>query len=181
MHTVTRSFQWMLVAAAVALGFLFWPQSLGGKVSFVKVDGHSMDPTFHFGDLAVVRKQSSYKIGDPVAYKIPKGEFGAGAMVIHRLIAGDGVHGFTTKGDNRNIADEWHPRTADIVGKVEFDIPAVGSKLAVLTRPVYIGGLVAALTVIVMMWPGRDERDERAPKSRSRGRHAAVRPKELVP
>ena len=179
MQTVVRSFQWMLVAATVALGFLFWPQSLGGKVAFVRVDGHSMDPTFHMGDLAIVRKQSSYKIGDPVAYKIPKGEFGAGAMVIHRLIGGDGAHGFTTRGDNRTIDDEWHPRTADVVGKVQFDIPSVGSKVASLTKPVYIGGLVAALTVIVMMWPGGGQ-EETKPRQ-SRGRHAAVRPKELVP
>jgi signal peptidase len=173
MSIVVRSVQWMLVAATVALAFLFWPQSLGGKVAYVKVDGHSMDPTFHFGDLAIVRKQPSYRIGDPVAYRIPKGEFGAGAMVIHRLIGGDGVHGYTTKGDNRNIADEWHPRTADVVGKVDYDFPAMGSKVAELTKPVYVGGLVASLTVLVMLWPKREERPR---KRRSRGRHAATTP-----
>jgi signal peptidase len=177
MRTVVRSIQWMLVAAVVALAFLFWPQSLGGKVAYVRVDGHSMDPTFHMNDLALVRKQSSYKIGDPVAYRIPKGEFGAGAMVIHRLIGGDGVHGYTTKGDNRTIADEWHPRTADVVGKVDYDMPAMGSRLAAMTRPIYIGGLVASLTVLVMLWP---KREQEQPKRRSRGRHTATRPNELV-
>jgi signal peptidase len=167
-HTVFRSIQWMLVAATVALGFLFWPQSLGGKVAYVKVDGQSMFPTYHFGDLAIVHKQSSYRIGDPVAYRIPKGEFGAGAMVIHRLIGGDGVHGYTTQGDNRTIKDPWHPRTADIVGKVRYDIPAMGTKLAELSRPVYLGGLVAGLTVLVMIVPSREDRRKR----RSRGRHA---------
>jgi signal peptidase I len=176
MSTVMRSAQWMFVAVVVALGFLFWPQSLGGKVAYVRVDGHSMDPTFHMGDLAIVKKQASYRIGDPVAYKIPKGEFGAGAMVIHRLIGGDGVHGFTTKGDNRTIADEWHPRTADVVGRVRYDMPAAGNKVAELTRPVYVGGLVASLTVLVMLWPAK----EKQPRRRSRGRHAATRPTELV-
>ena len=177
MRTVVRSCQWMLAAATVALGFLFWPQSLGGKVSYVKVDGQSMYPTFHFGDLAIVRQQASYKIGDPVAYRIPKGEFGAGAMVIHRLIGGDGVHGYVTKGDNRTIKDEWHPRTADIVGKVQYDLPAMGSKLAALTRPVYVGGLVAGLTVLVMLWPSGKKEE---PKRRYRGRHAATTPNELA-
>jgi signal peptidase len=176
MSTVVRSVQWMLVAATVALAFLFWPQSLGGKLAYVRVDGHSMDPTFHMNDLAIVKRQSSYDVGDAVAYRIPKGEFGAGAMVIHRLIGGDGVHGYTTKGDNRTIADEWHPRTADIVGRVRYDFPAFGSKLAAMTKPVYIGGLVASLTVLVMLWPKR----EKQPKRRSRGRHAATTPKELV-
>jgi signal peptidase I len=174
--TLRRSMQWMVVAALVPLAFLFWPQSLGGTVAYVRVDGHSMDPTYHMNDLAIVRKQSSYNVGDPVAYRIPKGEFGAGAIVIHRLVGGDGVHGYTTKGDNRTIADEWHPRTADVVGRVRYDIPAAGTKLAALTRPVYIGGLVSSLTVLVLLWPKR----EKQPKRRSRGRHAATTPKELA-
>ena len=161
MSTVVRSVQWALAAATLAAGFLFWPQSFGGKVAYVRVDGHSMDPTFHMGDLAIVRRQSSYHVGEAVAYRIPKGEFGAGAMVIHRLIGGDGVHGFTTKGDNRTIADEWHPRTSDIVGQVQYDIPGVGSTVGQLTRPVYIGALVSALTVIVMLWPAREQEPER--------------------
>lgn len=173
-----RTVQWMLLAALIPLAFLFWPQTLGGKASYVKVDGHSMDPTYHFGDLAIVRKQSSYNIGDPVAYRIPKGEFGAGAMVIHRLIGGDGVNGFTTKGDNRTIADEWHPRNSDVVGRVVYDLPAMGNKLAELTRPVNVGGLVAGLTVLVMLWPKREKEE---PKQRKRGRHAATTPNELAP
>jgi signal peptidase len=173
MQTVVRSVQWLLAGATLAAAFLFWPQTLGGSVAYVKVDGHSMDPTYHFGDLAIVRRQSSYRIGDPVAYRIPKGEFGAGAMVIHRLIGGEGVHGFTTKGDNRTIQDPWHPRTADIVGKVRYDVPALGTRMATFTRPVYLGGLVAILTVIVMVFPSAQER-------RPRGRHAATTPLELV-
>lgn len=177
MQTVKRSVQWMLVAMTLAAAFLFWPQSLGGKVAYVKVEGHSMDPTFHFGDLAIVRRESSYQVGDVVAYRIPKGEFGAGAMVIHRLVGGDGAHGFVTKGDNRTIKDEWHPRTGDVVGKVRYDVPGAGTTVAELTRPVYVGGLVASLTVIVMLVPSREDRRRRR---RPRGRHAATAPIELA-
>ena len=177
MQTVFRSVQWSLVAAFVAAAFLFWPQSLGGTIAYVRVDGHSMDPTLHMGDLAIVRKQSSYNVGDAVAYRIPKGEFGAGALVIHRLIAGDGVRGYTTKGDNRTMADEWHPRTADIVGRVRYDIPAFGNTMAELTRPMNIGGLVAGLTVFVMLLPSRKSKSKRG----SRGRHSATTPNELAP
>ena len=150
--------------------FAMWPQSFGGKVAYVKVDGHSMDPTFHMGDLALVEKQSTYRIGDPVAYRIPKGEFGAGALVIHRLIGGDGFHGYITKGDNRTIKDEWHPRDSDVVGRVRFDIPRAGIWLGTMTRPVYMGALVASLTVLVMLLPERDKR----PRRRQPGRHAAL-------
>jgi signal peptidase len=148
-----RTSGWVLAAGAILLLFMFWPQSLGGHVAYVKVDGHSMDPTFHNGDLAVVRKQSSYNLGDAVAYKIPKGEFGAGSLVIHRLVAGNGTTGFVTKGDNRTIRDEWHPRTGDVVGRVIYDLPGVGTKFATFTKPMYLGGLVAGLTVLVMVWP----------------------------
>jgi len=173
----------LIVAVVAAFLAFFWPQTLGGKVAYVKVDGHSMDPTYHFGDLAIVRRQSSYKIGDPVAYRIPKGEFGAGAIVIHRLIGGDGVHGYVTRGDNRTINDDWHPKTKDIVGKVRFDFPALGTEVAKFTRPIYLGGLVAGLTVLVMLFPSRREEnesdvaDEPKPHRRrgQRGRHAAIR------
>src|SRR3954447_2695248 len=141
MRAARLTVQWTLAAATLAALFLIWPQSLGGKVAYVKVDGQSMYPTFHMGDLALVERQSTYRIGDPVAYKIPRGEFGAGALVIHRLIGGDGVHGYVTKGDNRTIKDEWHPKDADIVGRVRYDIPRAGVILGELTRPVYIGAL----------------------------------------
>src|SRR4051794_27546285 len=105
-----RTARWMLLVAAVGLLAMFWPQSLGGHVSYVRVDGHSMDPTFHMGDLAIVRRQSSYRVGDAVAYRIPRGEFAAGAMVIHRLVGGNGTTGYVTKGDNKTLLDEWHPK-----------------------------------------------------------------------
>ncbi len=150
---------WMLAAAALAFIVAFWPQSLGGSVAYVKVDGLSMEPTLHLGDLAVVRRQSSYRVGDPVAYRIPKGQFGAGALVIHRLTGIDGTGAFITKGDNRSVADEWRPRTADILGKVFYDVPGAGAALAALNRPVYLGGFVAALTVFVMVIPSRTRID----------------------
>ena len=176
-RTVRRTIQWMLLAATIACLALIWPQSLGGKVAYVKVDGHSMDPTFHMGDLALVERQSTYRIGDPVAYRIPKDEFGAGALVIHRLIGGDGVHGYVTKGDNRNIKDEWHPRDSDIVGRVRFDIPRAGIWLGQLTRPVYVGAFVAGLTVLVMLFPSGDRKPRRR---RQPGRHAATAPNGLA-
>jgi signal peptidase len=176
-RTARRTVQWMLAAVTLAALVLVWPQSLGGKVAYVKVDGHSMDPTFHLGDLALVERQSTYRIGDPVAYRIPADEFGAGAIVIHRLVGGDGVHGYVTKGDNRTVKDEWHPRDSDIVGRVRFDIPRAGIWLGTLTRPIYMGAFVASLTVLVMLLPSGDRRSRR----RTPGRHAASTPIGLAP
>ncbi|MBV9097874.1 MAG: signal peptidase I [Frankiaceae bacterium] len=155
MRQGVRSAGWVLLIAALGLLAMMWPQSLGGDVAYVRVDGHSMDPTLHLGDLAVVRHQSSYRVGDAVAYRIPKGEFGTGAMVIHRLVGGNGTTGYVTRGDNKTINDEWHPKTADIVGKVRYDVPGFGTDMAALTKPMNLGGLVAALTVAMMLLPSR--------------------------
>jgi signal peptidase len=141
----------LLVIAACM--WIAWPQSLHGSVAYVRVDGHSMDPTLHNGDLSIVRRQSSYEVGDAVAYKIPRGEFGAGALVIHRLIGGDGARGYVTRGDNRNIVDPWHPRTADIIGRVRWNVAGAGTKLTTLASPINLGGLVAGLTVMMMLLP----------------------------
>ena len=171
-HGVRRLARWTGAALLLIALFVIWPQSLGGKVAYVKVDGHSMDPTYHTGDLAVVRRQSAYAVGDPVAYRIPRGEFGAGAIVIHRLVGGDGVRGFVTRGDNRTIDDPWHPRTQDIVGRVRVDVAGLGTRVATLSKPAYLGALVAALTVAVMVVPSRQPTPG---KPSRRGRHAARR------
>ena len=174
-RTVRSTVQVAVGAAVLALLVLVWPQSFGGKMAYVKVDGHSMDPTFHLGDLALVARQSSYRVGDAVAYRIPDGEFGAGAMVIHRLVGGDGVRGYVTKGDNRSIADEWHPTDADIVGRVRFDIPAAGNAVGELTKPMDVGGLVAGLTVLVMVIPSRGRRGSKRARYRGTRRLAPGR------
>jgi signal peptidase len=151
----------------LAVVWLVWPQSMHGAVAYIGVDGHSMDGTYANGDLIVVRKQPSYQVGDIVTYKIPKGEFGAGANVIHRITGGNGTTGFTTQGDNRTIADPWHPRTADVVGHSELRVPGGARYFLALSKPIPLGGLCAALTVFVMLWPKSEK-----PGSRRKPKHA---------
>ena len=153
-----------LAAAALAFVWLAWPQTLGGRVAYVRVDGWSMNPTLHNGDLVVVRRQQSYRVGQAVAYRIPAGEFGAGALVVHRLIGGDGVHGYVTRGDNRTINDPWHPRTSDVIGLIRFDLPGAGTSFAAASRPIWLGAIVALTTVLVMVLP----RSRRKPQGRRR-------------
>jgi signal peptidase len=168
MHRRGRSSGWRsaarwlvnLAVAAVVAGALtlIWPQSLGGRIAYVKVDGHSMDPTLHMGDLAVVHRHAHYGNGDVVAYRVPRDEFGAGAFVIHRIIGGDGRTGFTTQGDNRTAPDIWHPRDADILGVVTLRVPGIGDAIATLASPIPLGGLCAGLTTTVMLLPASRRR-----------------------
>jgi signal peptidase len=77
----------ILAILAAGLCALVWPRPLGGQVSYVMVSGTSMQPKLHTDDLVVVRRRPhGYTKGDVIAYRIPAGEPGAGAQVIHRVI-----------------------------------------------------------------------------------------------
>lgn len=148
---VRRAASAVLLAALLSL---VWPQTLGGALSFAGVDGDSMLGTYLDGDLVVLRAQRSYEVGDVITYRIPDGAFGAGAHVIHRIVAGNGRTGYTTRGDNRTADDEWRPRDQDVVGRSWFRVPGGSARLAWLAQPVHLGALCAALTVGVALAPG---------------------------
>jgi signal peptidase len=123
---------WILVAVVV---FLAWPAALGGNLSLVVVSGHSMDGTYHTGDLLLAEPRANYNVGDIVVYKIPKGEPASGLRVVHRIIAKKDGH-FTIQGDNRDSPDFWRPTQADIVGKPLYRIRAGGLALKWLLSPI---------------------------------------------
>jgi signal peptidase len=124
------------------------PVSLGGDATYVVIRGSSMLPVFKSGDLVIARAAATYTVGDALAYRVPPGEIGAGTIVIHRIIGGDGEAGFTLQGDNNDAPDPWHPRLADAVGKAVLAVPDAGRVIAFLHQPVTLGGLAAGLVVM---------------------------------
>lgn len=143
-----------IVACAVGWFVLFRPQILGGPAEFIAIDGVSMTPTMHNGDLAILEKRSSYHVGEVVAYRIPAGEFGAGHDVIHRIVGGNGKTGFVTKGDHNAYSDYyWHPTAKDVIGKVWFTIPRGAYLLSQLRRPAVLAAIVAASVFLLVSWP----------------------------
>ena len=96
-----------LIAAQLALlATLLWfglPQSLGGRADWVMVS-------------VLVEHRSRYHVGEVVAYRVPKGQVGAGHVVIHRIIGGNGTKGWTMQGDNRTARDLWYPTNHDVIG-----------------------------------------------------------------
>ncbi len=125
----------VFVALAVAWALLLRPQALGGPAAYVIVSGKSMEPSLRNGDLVVALKKSSYSVGDVVAYRIPEGEEGAGALVIHRITGGSARAGYLLRGDNREGEDLWRPKPRDIAGDMRVHIPRVGLLFTFVRTP----------------------------------------------
>jgi signal peptidase I len=147
-----------LIAAQLAVvATLLWfclPQALGGRADWVMVSGTSMEPRYHTGDLVLVERRAGYHIGQVVAYRIPKGEIGAGHVVIHRITGGNGRTGWTMKGDNRTAPDLWHPTNQDVLGSKTLRIPDAWFVLRVFHMPVLLA-LFAAFGVFIWIGFGR--------------------------
>src|SRR5260370_30470290 len=133
-----------LAAGAVALAFCAsaWyflaPPAIGGSTSYVFTDGTSMQPHFHTGDLAIVRPESTYRVGEIVAYRSHM----LGTIVLHRIVGRDGAR-YRFKGDNNNFVDPEHPARDQLVGALWLHVPNAARRFGPLRRPETIGLLVA--------------------------------------
>ncbi|WP_432546616.1 signal peptidase I [Kineococcus sp. SYSU DK004] len=150
----------VLPAALLAVvAFVAWallaPPLLGGRTSYVVTSGTSMLPTFHTGDLAVVRERPSYAVGDVVAYRSPT----VGITVLHRVIAA-GEDGFRFRGDSNTWDDPDLVPADALVGELWFHVPGAGRFLgpARLVVPV-----LAAGAVLLVLAAGRRSRRRTAP------------------
>jgi signal peptidase len=158
LHRVANALGLLLTIAVVVLWALFLrPQSLGGPASYVLVSGRSMLPRYHTGDLVLVERQSSYHVGDVIAYHVPKGDPMAGAQVIHRIVGGDATHGFVVQGDNRTAPDVWRPTAQDIVGAKALRIPNGVLVLQFLRSPLLLGLLAACFVFVRVLTRGSED------------------------
>lgn len=134
------------------------PQALGGPTAVVVVSGTSMQPSLHTGDLVLVHRRRSYRVGDVIAYKVPEGEVGAGGVIIHRITGGDAATGFVVRGDNRTTVDQWRPRPADVMGVRWVDLPTSDRRLTWLRTPIGFGALAAAFSFVLIASGGSQSR-----------------------
>jgi signal peptidase len=111
---------------------------------FAAVEGRSMEPLLHTGDLVVLVKRSDISVGDIVVYS------SGSKYVIHRVVGKYEVNGYycyIVKGDNNVIPDTGDPRRCPpgrygVSGIPEDSI--VGVVLSVRGNPVkipYIGSI----------------------------------------
>jgi signal peptidase len=165
-HWLPRAKTVAAIAAQLAfVAVLLWfclPQALGGRAGWVLVSGKSMLPRLHTGDLVLVERRSSYHVGEVVAYRVPKGQVGAGYTVIHRIIGGNGRTGWRMKGDNRTAPDLWYPTNRDVIGSQMLRIPHAWFVLHLLHMPILLA-LFAGFGVfftIVFGGGGKDDAGE---------------------
>ena len=140
----------LLAISLVLLWVAFAPARLGGQVAYVIVNGISMEPGYHLGDLTIMRKANSYKIGDIVTYR----DADMQAYVIHRIIRVEQDH-YVLQGDNNSWIDAYRPTNEEIIGKLWIYIPKLGKIFKWLRSPLnmsltmgLLGGLLMASMTI---------------------------------
>jgi signal peptidase I len=146
-RTASPSLARRCAASLVALALLFaaWaflaPAALGGRDTYVVTDGISMLPHFHAGDLVILRRESTYHVGEVAGYHNHE----LGVVVMHRIIAIHDGH-YVFKGDNNNFVDSYEPTKSQIVGAEWVHAPRLGQFLNDLRVP----GVAAA--VLALLW-----------------------------
>ena len=148
----------------ICLILALWPTALGGRFGVVMVAGPSMEPTYMLGDAVISWKQPA-EVGDVIVFEVPKGEFGEGNPVIHRIVGSD-QSGWITQGDNMEFPDGWNPNQQDLVGVAKFHIPRGGRLLAIMKSWLFVS-VIGGVAVLLLFWP--DKYGGKTRKGRHRG------------
>lgn len=145
----------LFYAAALVAVWFVWPTSLGGCTTLTYVEGHSMEPTYHTGDI-VVSRCGEPEVGDVIVYA-PASQ--KGARIIHRVIGGD-ADGWVVRGDNNSFTDPFEPSGDEVLGVAKVHVPKIGLGLRFLTNAyLWLGLLFLALAL--WAWPSRgDDEDD---------------------
>lgn len=151
-----------LLVVMISLWIAFAPLQIGGKVSYVIVNGISMEPNYHTGDLILVRQADLYEIGDVVAYHDPEMR----ANIIHRIIAIDSDN-YTIQGDNNSWIDGHRPTKREILGKLWIYLPKAGSTALWFRQPFHMAIMLGMLGGVFMVDMKAKKHGERKKKSSS--------------
>jgi len=127
--TSLSSAMWLVFALAAWITFA--PVPVGGNAAYVIVNGISMEPNFHFGDLVIVSPSSHYNVGDVVVYK---NQGLGGKNVFHRIIEFNLDH-YILKGDNNSWIDAYQPTGEEVLGKLWIHIPRAGRFMGKVRTP----------------------------------------------
>ncbi len=160
-HSPSVAANLILAISLAILWISFAPTRLGGKVSYIMVNGISMEPGYHLGDLTIMRKAAAYQVGDVVTYHDAEMQ----AYVIHRIIGVDQDQ-FVLKGDNNSWIDAYRPTHEEIIGKLWVHIPKLGRVFKWLRAPLNMAltiGLLGGILMAGMLKPSQRGTMKRSP------------------
>jgi len=124
--------------------------------SFLNIDVYtissdSMSPKLKTDDIIVVKKgykNEEFKPGNIITFKRKDGE-----LITHRIskvILSDMQKAYKTKGDNNEAEDDSVVQYKDIVGKVIYVMPKLGTAVKILKNKAFFSFGVALLIVVVI-------------------------------
>ena len=158
-----KGLKWMVAGVALTLLGLAWatiaPKELGGSKSYVVIEGQSMEPKFHRGDLVALDATGKYEVGDVVGYHSTK----LGHVVLHRIIGREGGR-YVFKGDNNTWVDSERPRADKLIGELWVHVPGAGKQVTELGEPRNAALFAGFMTLLVGGFSGKKVR-------RRKGRH----------
>jgi signal peptidase I len=156
----------ILFTGLVGIWIAFAPTNVGGQASYAMINGISMEPNYHTGDLVIVRKEQTYQVGDVIAYQ----DALLKAHIIHRII-GIEQEQFILKGDNNSWIDPYKPTHDEIVGKQWIYVPKAGKAMLWLRTPINLSFTVVLLGGVLMSSmftkPAQDQKGKKRPVLRS--------------
>lgn len=149
-----------LIAILVVVAFFeVLKVASGTDVPLAIVEGTSMLPTLHDGDVVMLvgAKPSDLKVGDIIVYK-----YGS-KFIIHKIIhveVKDGKYFFITQGENNRVPDPYPVSEDQVVGRVVCVlIPRVGIVLQEPFKYVVIGLLVLIFIALIIKPPKKKEEE----------------------
>ena len=159
-----------LVSLTLLSAYFVLMASAGVTSPFVIVSGSSMEPTYHSGDLLLVRSVAPASIseGDIVVFHTPrKGvSMGLPPRIAHRVVGiqpVNGMLGYRTTGDNSD-QDSFVVPSNLLIGAVRTNLGPIGKVLAVISnvKLLLVIGLPLALAgaVFWLLTRADEEQDE---------------------
>jgi signal peptidase I len=173
----TSIFRWLgALVALVAVAGLWYelaPAKLGGSHEYAVVDGISMNPKLHSGDLVLMHPSASYEVGDVVGYH----NLQLGRLVLHRIVGKTGDR-YVFKGDNNSFLDSYHPTQDEFVGRLWIHVPKLGGFFTWLHAPHHAAITVAIVAFLLLASGGAGVARHR--RRRRRRTKFALRPNPLL-
>ncbi len=151
------------IAAAVIIGLPLYTQTSNYPLAIVQ--GNSMYPTLHSGDLEVFAKPPQGMIKNGTIIVFVQGDTGVSALdslirpvVIHRVVGtviqADGTVYYRTKGDNNQYVDPQLIEASHVLGVPFYTVPQAGILVLFFESP---EGLVALIGMISLYYLGKYE------------------------